>query len=60
MASNPLQAWIFVRLSFRKSLGCAHNCDGHSLIHSFTHIEICASNAVHFQTKLWQQDLEDT
>ena len=31
MGSNPIQAWIFFRLSFRSSLSCVYNCDEHSL-----------------------------
>ena len=33
MGSNPVQAWIFFRLSFRNCLSCVCNCDDHSLIH---------------------------
>ena len=27
--SNPVQAWIFFRLSFRKRKSCFYNCDDH-------------------------------
>ena len=37
MGSNPVQAWIFFRLSFRNCLSCVYNCDDHSLIHSLFH-----------------------
>ena len=32
MGSNPVQAWIFFRLSFRNYLSCVYNCDDHSFI----------------------------
>ena len=35
MGSNPVQAWIFFRLSFRNCLSCVYNCDDLSLVHSF-------------------------
>ena len=34
MDSNPIQAWIFFRLSFH-CLSCVYNCDDHSFINCF-------------------------
>ena len=33
MGSNPVQAWIFFRPSFRNCLSCVYNFDDHPLIH---------------------------
>ena len=35
MGLNPIQAWIFFRLSFRNCFSCVYNCNDHSLIPSF-------------------------
>ena len=35
MGSNPVQTWIFFRLSFRNYLSCVYNCDDHSLGYTF-------------------------
>ena len=35
MGSNPVQAWIFFRLSFRNCLSCVYNCDDHLLIQNY-------------------------
>ena len=32
--SNPVQAWIFLRLSFRNYKSCVYNCDDHTLSNS--------------------------
>ena len=32
IGSNPVQAKIFFRLSYRNSLSCENNCDDHSLV----------------------------
>ena len=39
---------FFFRLSFRNCLSCVHNIDNHSLIHSFSAVQMYEFSYIHF------------